>query len=181
MGHYSLFCSGELVQPKLAEAGAPRFIRVQDVIVHFSAGQLHYICIFLASSKTDHFHQGCPIIIGCSRTPIHGACKAWHLLQHHQCTGSFPEDPFFKINDRALDRVTLVNHIKHLATSLGLDSSRYSGHSLHTGGATSATEAGLSQWQIKMFGWWNSQAYQVYIKQDPWACADFAACMAANA
>ena len=31
MGYYGLFCSGELAQPKLAEAGAPRFIRVQDV------------------------------------------------------------------------------------------------------------------------------------------------------
>ena len=180
MGHYGLFCSGELAQPKLAEAGAPCFIRVQNVTVHFSAGQLHYICVFLASSKTDHFHQGCPIILGCSRTPICGACKAWHLLQHHQYTGSFPEDPLFKINDRALDRVTLVNHIKHLATSLRLDLSRYSGHSLCIAGATSATEGCLSQWQIKMLGWWNSQAYQVYIKQDPWACVDLAVRMAAN-
>ena len=180
MGHYGLFCSGELAQPKLAEAGALHFIKVQDVTAHFSAGQLHYICIFLASSKTDHFYLGCPIIIGCSRTPICGACKASHLLQHHQHMGSFWEDPFFKINDRALDRVTLVTHIKHLATSLGLDSSRYSGHSLHIGGATSATKAGLSQWQIKMLGRWNSQAYQVYIKQEPRACADLAAHMAAN-
>ena len=129
MGHYGLFHSGELAQPKLAEAGATRFIRVQDVTPHFSTGQLHYIYIFLASSKTDHFHQGCPIIIGCTRTPIYRACEAWYLLQQHQHMGSSPEDPFFKINDRALDRVTLVNHIKHLASSLGLDLSRYSGHS----------------------------------------------------
>ena len=94
--------------------------------------------------------------------------------------GSLPGDPFFKIDDRALDRVTLVNHIKQLATSLGLDSSRYSGHSLRIGGATSAAEAGLSQWQIKLLGRWNSQAYQVYIKQDPRACADLAARMAAK-
>ena len=180
MGHYGLFCSGELAQPKLAEAGAPCFIRVQDVAPYFSAGQLHYVCIFLTSSKTDHLHQGCPVIIGCTKTPICGACEAWQLLQHHQHVGSPPGDPFFKINDRALDRVTLVNHIKHLATSLGLDSSRYSGHSLRIGGATSAAEAGLSQWQIKLLGWWNSQAYQVYIKQDPRACADLAARMAAK-
>ena len=180
MGHYGLFHSWELAQPKLAEAGTPCFIRVQDIMPHFSAGQLHYMQVFLASSKTDYFHQGCPIIIGCTRTPICRACKAWHLLQHHQHMGSSPEAPFFKINDRALDRVTLVNHIKHLATSLGLDSSRYSGHSLRIGGATSAAQAGLSQWQIKLLGHWNSQAYQTYIKQDPLAYADLAACMAAN-
>ena len=139
-----------------------------------------HVHIFLASSKTDYFHQGCPVIIGCTRTPICRACKAWHLLQYHQHAGSSPEAPFFKINNRALDRVTLVNHIKRLATSLGLDSSRYSGHSLRIGGATSATEAGLSHWQIKLLGHWNSQAYQTYIKQDPLACADLAARMAAN-
>ena len=180
LGHYGLFRSGELAQPKLAEAGAPCFIRVQDVTPYFSTGQLHYVHVLLTSNKTDHFHQGCPVIIGCTKTPICGACEAWHLLQHHQHVGSLPGDPFFKINDRALDRVTLVIHIKHLATSLGLDSSRYSGHSLRIGGATSATEAGLSQWQIKLLGQWNSQAYQVYIKQDPRACADLAARMAAK-
>ena len=36
IGHYSLFCSGELAQLKLAEAGAPCFICVQDVTPHFS-------------------------------------------------------------------------------------------------------------------------------------------------
>ena len=45
MGHYSLFHSGELVQPKLAEAGAPHFIHVQDITPYFSRGCLHYICI----------------------------------------------------------------------------------------------------------------------------------------
>ena len=180
MGHFGLFHSGELAQPKLAEAGAPHFIRVQDVTPYFSAGKLHYIRIFLTTSKTDHLHQGCPVIIGCTKTLICRACEAWHLLQHHQHVGSSLGDPFFKINNRALDRVTLVNHIKHLATSLGLDSSRYSGHSLCIGGATSAAKAGLSQWQIKLLGWWNSQAYQVYIKQDPRACADLAAHMAAK-
>ena len=52
--------------------------------------------------------------------------------------------------------------------------------SLHIGGATSAAQGGLSQWQIKLMGCWNSQAYQVHIKQDPLACADLAAHMAAN-
>ena len=35
IGHYSLFCSGKLAQPKLAEAGVAQFIRVQDVTPHF--------------------------------------------------------------------------------------------------------------------------------------------------
>ena len=70
MGHYSLFHSGKLAQLKMAKAGAPHFIRVQDVTPQFTQGQLHYICMFLTSSKTDHLHQGCPVIIGCTGTSI---------------------------------------------------------------------------------------------------------------
>ena len=180
MGHYGLFHSSQLAQPKLAEAGDPHFIHVQDITPHFSRGCLHYVCVFLASSKTDPFHLGCPIIIRCTGTPVCSACKAWHLLQQHQQTWTSPEAPFFQIDSRAMDCVTLVKHIKDIATRLGLDPSRYSSHSLHIGEATSAAQAGLSQWQIKLMGCWNSQAYQVYIKQDPLMCVDLAAHMAAN-
>ena len=86
MGYYSLFFSSKLAQPKLAKAGAPHFIHVQDITPHFSRGCLHYICVFLASSKMDPFHLGCPIITGCTGTPVCSACEAWHLLQQHQWT-----------------------------------------------------------------------------------------------
>ena len=177
MAHYGLFQSGELAQPNLAEAGVPQFIHVQDITPRFSKGHLHYICIMLSSSKMDPFHQGCPIIISCTGTPVCRACKAWHVLQQHQQKRTSPDASFLQIDSRALDHVTLVRHIKDIATQLGLDLSRNSGHSLHIRGATSAAQAGLSQWQIKLLGWWNSQ---VYIKQDPLACMDLAACMAAN-
>ena len=57
--------------------------------------------MFLNTSKTDQFHQGCPIVIGCTGTSICRACKAWHLLQQHQQMGSSPEAPFFKLQNRA--------------------------------------------------------------------------------
>ena len=135
MGHYGLFCSSELAQPKMAEAGTPRFIRVQDITLQFTHGWLHYVCMFLTSSKTDQFHQGCPVVIGCTGTSICRVCKAWHLLQHHQQMGFSPEALFFQLQNRALDHVTLVNHIKHITTRLRLDPSRYSGHNLHIWGS----------------------------------------------
>ena len=145
MGHYGLFQSGELAQPKLAEARVPQFIHVQEITPHFSRGCLHYICILLSSSKTDLFHQGCPIIISCTGTPVCGACKAWHVLQQHQWTQTSPDAPFLQINSRALDHMALVRHITDIATQLGLDPSRYSGHNLHIWGATSVAQARLSQ------------------------------------
>ena len=152
MGHYGLFHSGELAQPKLAEAGIPWFICVQDVTPHFSRGCLHCICVMLSSSKTDPFHQGCPVILSYTGTSVCSACKAWHILQQHQQTRTSLDAPFLQIDSRALDHITLVRHIKDIATQLGLEPSRYSVHSLCIGGATSAAQAGLSQWQIKLMG-----------------------------
>ena len=67
-----------------------------------------------------------------------------------------------------------------MVAKLGLNPSRYSGHSLHIGGATSAVQTGLSLWQIKLLGHWNSQTYQLYIHQDPLMGTGFAAHVAAN-
>ena len=135
MGHYGLFQSGELAQPKLAEARVPQFICVQDVTPHFSRGCLHYICIMLSQQQDGPFHQGCPIIIGCTGTPVCGACKAWHVLQQHQQAWTSQDATFLQINSRALDCMTLVRHIKDVATQLGLDLPRYSSHSLCIGGS----------------------------------------------
>ena len=165
------FCSGKLAQPKLAEAGVAQFIRVQDITPHFMQVCLHFVCIKLSGSKTNSFQLGCPVIIGCTRTAVCGACEAWHIIQSHRCTQTLPNAPFLQVNGRALDHLRLVNHIKATVAKLGLNPSRYSGHSLCIRGAISAAQAGLSQWQIKLLGQWNSQAYQLYIHQGPaYAC-----------
>ena len=80
LGHYGLFCSGKLAQPKLMEAGVPQYIHVRDVTPRFSQGCLHYVHIILSSSKMEPFHLGCPVIIGCTNTPI-----VWSMqgLVHH--------------------------------------------------------------------------------------------------
>ena len=180
LGHYGLFHSGKLVQWKLAEAGLPWYICVRDVTPHFSQGCLHYVCIMLSGSKTDPFHVGCSVIIGCTGTPVCEACEAWSIIQQHQWTQTSPDAPFLQIDGRTLDHLTLVRHIKDIVAKLGLNPFRYSGHSLCIRGATSAVQVGLSQWQIKLLGRRNSQAYQVYIQQDQLACVGLAAHMAAN-
>ena len=180
LSHYDLFCSGKLAQPKLAKARVPQFIWVWNVTLHFLQGHLHYVHIMLLGSRMDPFQLGCPVIIGCTGTPVCGACKAWHIIQDHKWTQTPLDASYLQIDSRALDHLTLVRHIKAIMAKLGLNPSRYSGHILCIRGATSAVQAGLSQWQIKLLGQWNSQAYQLYICQDPLMCMGFAACMAAN-
>ena len=176
IGHYGLFHSSELAQPKLAEAGVAQFIRMWDVTSHFMQDHLHFVHIKLSGSKTDPFQLGCPVIIGCTGTAVCGACEAWCIVQSHRCTQTPSDAPFLQVNSRALDCLMLVNHIKATVAKLGLNLSRYSGHSLCTGGL----QAGFSQWQIKLLGQWNSHAYQLYIHQDLLTCAGFAAHMAVN-
>ena len=180
IGHYSLFCSGELDQPKLAEARVTQFIRVWDITPHFMQGYLHFVSITLSGSKTDPFQLGCPVIIGCTGTAVCGACEAWCIVQSHRCRQTPPNALFLQVDGRALDHLMLVKYIKAMVAKLELNPFRYSGHSLCIGGATSEVQAGLSQWQIKLLGHWNSQAYQLYICQDQLACAGFATHMAAN-
>ena len=152
ISHYGLFHSGKLAQPKLAEAVVAWFIRVQDISSHFTQGHLQFVCIHLSSSKTNTFQQGCPVIIGCTGTAVCRACKAWCIIQSHRHMQTPLNAPFLQVYSRALDCLILVDHIKATAARLGLDPSSYSGHSLCIGGATSAVQAGHSQWQINLLG-----------------------------
>ena len=114
---------------------------------------LHFVHIHLSASKTDPFQLGCPVIVGCTGTAVvGGACKAWCIIQLYRCMQMPLSAPLLQVDGRALDHLTLVDHIKATVAKLGLDLSRYSGHSLHIGRATSATQAGLFQWQIKLLG-----------------------------
>lgn len=53
--------------------------------------------------------------------------------------------------------------LKECLGGLGLDSSRYSGHSFRRGGATFALEAGVPADLVQTQGDWRSDAYKVYI------------------
>ena len=47
---------------------------------------------------------------------------------------------------------------------MGLDPQFYSGHSFRIGSATSATIAGLNDYEIKLLGRWSSDCYKRYIR-----------------
>ena len=47
---------------------------------------------------------------------------------------------------------------------IGINSKDYAGHSFRIGATTTAAERGVEDSLIKMLGWWQSSAYQIYIK-----------------
>ena len=127
--------------------------------------ELRYITFHLKTSKTDPFGLGIDMIIGCSGTQVCGACTAWNLIQSHRVKHASPTAPVLQLSRWPLSRDVMVGHIKSLLAKLGLNPSSYSRHSLHIGGATSATTAGLRDWEIKCLGCWKSNTYWTYIRE----------------
>ena len=79
------------------------------------------------------------------------------------------------ISKRMLDK-----KIKTLVELAGLDKDLYSTHSLRAGAATSAAEAGFSEWEIKDLGRWASSAYLLYVRQSHSRRWQYAARLAAS-
>jgi hypothetical protein len=63
-----------------------------------------------------------------------------------------------------LRRTYFVSTTKLLVSLLGLSSSKFSGHSFRAGSATTGAEVGFDNWEIKMLGRWNSEAYNLYLR-----------------
>ena len=119
----------------------------------------------LWSARSDPFRQGVDMIIDCSGTQVWGAHAEWDLIQSHQVRQASPTALFFQLAGQPLSRDIMVCHIKDLLAKLGLNPAFYSGHSLCIGGATTATMAGLRDWEIMSLGHWKNNTYWTYIRE----------------
>ena len=73
--------------------------------------------------------------------------------------------PLFIFQDRkTLTKARLVEQVRAVLTSTGVDGAPFSGHSFRSGAATTAASRGINDVTIKMLGRWKSEAYQFYIK-----------------
>ena len=71
----------------------------------------------------------------------------------------------FNLSDqRPVSKISLVSFISHLPRLVSIDPSHYSGHSFRIEGATSASIAGLTDYEIKLLGRWNSDSYERYTR-----------------
>jgi hypothetical protein len=76
-----------------------------------------------------------------------------------------PNSYLFVLPDGAPLLKSILNQkIKCLVSSIGLDPSQYSSHSMSTGVATTAAIARFNEVQVKSIGGWSSQAYTLYIR-----------------
>lgn len=156
VGVYGLFRSGELAVKM--EGGTPRDNMLTRNNVTWAED---HAVIHLDVSKCDPFREGVDVAIhrnGSATCPFTALRKAFD-----NAAVKVPNAPLFQLPDGSpLTYSQLNNAIKNLASRIGLDSSRFAGHSLRIGGATSLAMLGYPDYVIKMLGRWASFAYQAY-------------------
>ena len=105
------------------------------------------------------------------RLPMRGAflSPGWMLyyLIHVIDTVSDPNTPLFRNprSGRVLTTDGLRDNLRTGLANIGLDSSRYGGHSLRIGGATALAFCGADHSAIKSVGRWNSDAFERYVRE----------------
>lgn len=127
--------------------------------------------IRIRNSKANKL-SGLPefIFIFPSHAIINGfsALKAyWQRANLNNATN--PHAPLFPSEDgkTPVSKTTWVNYIRSLLTSIGFDPSQYSGHSFRSGGATDLWTAGARPRTIQKHGRWLSDAFWLYVRDNP--------------
>jgi len=110
------------------------------------------VVIYLRRSKTDQAGQGRKIAIPHARGAVCAIIALGEWLQHSEIT----EGPIFRgvnrhghIGTETISAQSVALVVKERAAAVGLDPTKYSGHSLRAGLVTSAAQAGISSWKIR--------------------------------
>ena len=95
--------------------------------------------IHLKTSKTDQERKGADIYMYVGKTGDI-LCPVAALLAYSAVRGALP-GPLFQLQDRT--PTTSYRSSEQLLTDIGLEASRYAGHSFRIGSATTAAEKGI--------------------------------------
>ena len=168
LGLAGWFRLGELIPDKLP-THPEKLIRRGQLTVFRPPGNSPYMRVWLYRSKGDRNAEGVPIFIPAGPCPRH--CPiAWTeaLLRVSSLPTSSPTDPLFTFpNGKLVLKRPFITWLKRNLTSLNIDPSQYSGHSLRIGAAVSAARNGMAEQLIQTLGRWRSDAYLLYIKYIP--------------
>ncbi len=157
------------------------YIRFQDVSFTDARGRhartlkdAQAVHLFFRSSKNDRAGRGCSRTLHRSG---HNVCcpiiAAWGLRVAGIQLGLKPTDPFCSYPDprtrgtrRQVSVAIMSRTVKSAASFHGLPTTKFSSHSLRSGGATEMFLGGCSDATVQLFGRWDSDAYKAYIRID---------------
>jgi len=133
-------------------AGALRRSELVAIHYHSLRWTVHGLVITIHRSKSDQEGRGREVIVPYGRTstcPVK-ALRDWLLVS------GITAGPVFRsmhkggrVGAKRLSPNAVAEIVKRRAKAAGLDSARYSGHSLRAGFVTSAAAMGMPTWRIK--------------------------------
>ena len=154
--------SGEFTCPSW-EAFTPDMLSPQDVAVDTYTSPSH-LAILLKRSKNDPFAAGTTLHLRATGQVL---CPVFSMLGY-LAIRPHRRGPLFIFEDGStLSRPRLVESLRQVLGSVGVDYSSYSGYSFRIGAATTAARMGVSDSLIKTLGRWKPSAFMLYIRT-PW-------------
>ena len=139
---------------------------IQDVAIQTTLTGEEHLSLHIRKSKTDQVQQGVWLYTGHSKHTVCAVCAMKKNLKvQRNRPGSTTSSPLYTLSSgHPLTRRHLSTFLSDLVRLPGLDPRKYSGHSFRIGGATTASIAGLNDYEIKMMGRWSSDCYKRYIR-----------------
>ncbi|XP_052277466.1 uncharacterized protein LOC127876350 [Dreissena polymorpha] len=134
-------------------------LRLEDIKVNEE-----FIILHLNQSKSDPFRKGIEIFVYATHNQV---CPVAALKKYLKYRGHSNSDALFIMqNGSPLTRTKFISNLKHVLRSIGMDDSKYNGHSFRIGAATTCAKLRIEDHLIKTLGRWSSDCYTTYIHTD---------------
>ena len=159
-GFFGFLHAGEFTVPSPNAYDPKIHLNLQDIALDsYTAPSM--IRLLIKQSKTDPLRQGVEIFLGATQSQV---CPVEALIKYIGVRRPDPGPLFIFQSGAPLTRQALVSHLHEALGKVGIDHSRYNGHSFRIGAATTAAQRGLEDSLIQTLGRWKSSAYKLYIK-----------------
>ncbi|KAJ8574815.1 hypothetical protein ON010_g4399 [Phytophthora cinnamomi] len=137
------------------------------------------VTVTFEGSKTDQFGESTTRTLSRSGSPWLCPLRAtWALVAEGTIAGRPEASPLCALPDGStLTAGEVTRWIKIAARLCGQDETRYSTHSLRSGGAAALFSAGSADTRIKLHGRWRSDCFQRYVHIDNASTANIARTM----
>lgn len=135
------------------------------------------MCVRLKQSKTDQLREGVTLVLGATDKLL---CPVASMMGYLVSRGLGIGPLFIYKDGTFLTRDRFVDEVQRALKAVGVDSSRFNGHSFRIGAATTAAARGLEDSVIKTLGRWESSAYLRYIRTPRSDLANYAKVLAAS-
>ena len=159
-----------------------RALRLANIAFKPSEDKPQRLEITLLGSKTDYWNLGVTLAIPCV-CGTDSPCPVMLLkeLLYRRKVFRLPSEPMDKlwvdIRGKVVRATAVVEQLRTLVSTLGLEPDKYNGHSFRKGGCQSMIDAGCSVEDAKCAGRWLSDSVRVYFKRAPAERARIAAMM----